>query len=142
MEDGAIADVDRSSAQGTLTDVRLVYPLIRSFAFLIISPSLAHCLYLSIRGVERERPCAYKAVSDLLDQRQTDVTELVNTALEFLGNSENQQAVNAYNHATVQGVAGAAVAFEVYHPYFCLPISNCSLIQRFLGTDIVRGGQW
>jgi hypothetical protein len=55
MEDGAIADVDRSSVQGTLTDVRLVYALIKSSAVLIISPPLGHCLHLSIRGVERER---------------------------------------------------------------------------------------
>lgn len=142
MEDGAIADVDRYSAQGTLTDVRPVYALIKSSAFLIISPPLGHCLRLNIRGVECERPCAYEAVSDLLDQRQTEVTELVKTALESLGNSKNQQAINAFNHDAAQDVAGATVAFEVYHHYFCLTTSNCSLIQRFSGTDIVRGGQW
>jgi hypothetical protein len=142
MEDGAIADVDRYSTQGTLTDVRLVNTLIKSPAFLIISPSLGHCLRLNIRGVECERPCAYEAFSDLLDQRQTEVTELVKTALESLGNSKNQQAINAFNHAAAQDVAGATVAFEVYHHYFRLTTSNCSLIQRFSGTDIVRGGQW
>ena len=94
--------------------------------------------------MECERPCAFKPVSDFLDQRQTEVTELVKTALESLGNSENQQVINAFNHAAVQDVAGAGatVVFEVYHHYFCLTTSNCSLIQHFSGTDIVRGGQW
>ncbi|KAI0272980.1 hypothetical protein BGY98DRAFT_144651 [Russula aff. rugulosa BPL654] len=55
MEEGAIADVDRSSARGTLTDV---------ITFVLTS-----------RGWNR----------------QTDVTELVNTALESLGNSENNK---------------------------------------------------
>lgn len=63
MEDKAIADVDRSSAQGTLTDVRPVYVLIKSSALPIISPSLGHCLRLNIRRVECERPCTYEAVS-------------------------------------------------------------------------------
>jgi len=80
--------------------------------------------------------------SDLLDQRQTEVTELVKTALESLGNSENQRAIDAFSHAVVQDVAGATVAFEVYHHYSCLTTSNYSLIQRFSDTDIVRGGQW
>jgi hypothetical protein len=92
---------------------------------------LGHRLCLIIRGVECERSCAYEAVSDLLDQRQTEVTELVKAALESLGNRKNQQAINAFNHATAQDVAGATVAFEVYHRYFCLTTSNCSLIQRF-----------
>jgi hypothetical protein len=69
MEDGAIAEVDRSSAQRTLADVRLVYALIKSSAFLIISPPLLAplglCLRLNIRGVECERPCVYEACSDL-----------------------------------------------------------------------------
>jgi hypothetical protein len=144
MEDGAIADVDRSSAQGTLTDVRPVYALIKSSAFLIISPpfTIGHRLRLNVRGVECERPCAYEAGSDLLDQRQTEVTELVKTALESLGNSKNPRAINAFNHAAAQDVAGATVAFEVYHHCFCLTTSNCSLIQRFSGTNIVRGKQW
>ena len=84
----------------------------------------------------RIRSCFY----DLLDQRQTEVTELVKTALESLGNGKNQQAINAFNHAAAQGVAGATVAFEVYYCYFCLTPSNFS--QRFSGTDIVRGRQW
>ena len=69
--------------------------------------------------MECERPCAYdsEAVSDLLDQRQTEVTELVKTALESLGNRENQQGINAFNHAAVQDAAGATVAFEVCHRY-------------------------
>ena len=142
MEDGAIADVDRSFTQGTLADERLVYALIKSSAFLIILPSLGHRLCLIIRGVECERSCAYEAVSDLLNQRQTEVTELVKTALELLGNSKNQQAINAFNHAAAQDVASATVDFEVYHRYFYLTTSNCSLIQRFSGTDIVRGAQW
>jgi hypothetical protein len=142
MEDGEIADVDRSFTQGTLTDVRPVYPQIKSSAFLIFSSPLGHCLRLNIQGVECERPCAYEAVSDLLDQRQTEVTELVKTALELLGNSKNQQAINAFNHAAAQDVAGASVAFEVCHHYICLTTSNCSLIQRFSGTGFVRGGQW
>lgn len=142
MEGGTIVDVDRSSAQGTLTDVRPVYALIKSSAFLMISPPLGLCLYFNIRGMECEHPCAYEAVSDLLDQRQTEVTELVKTALESLGNSENQHAIAAFNNAVVQDVAGATVAFEVFHHYFCLTASNYSLIQRFSGTDIVRGGQW
>jgi hypothetical protein len=75
--------------------------------------------------VECERLCAYEAVPDILDQRQTEVTELVKTALESLGNSENQRAINAFNHAAVQDVTGATVAFEVYHHYFGLTISNC-----------------
>jgi hypothetical protein len=92
----------------------------KNSAFLIISPPLGHCLRLNVRGVECERcerSCAYKAVSDLLDQRQTEVTDLVKTTLESLGNNENQQAINAFNHASqaVQDVAGATVAFEVYH---------------------------
>lgn len=115
MEGGAITDVDRSSAHGTLTDVRLVYTLIRSSAAVLITslPSLGHCLRLDIRGLECERPFTYEAVSDLLDQRQTEVTELVKTALESLRNSENQQAIDASNHARIQDVAGATVAFEV-----------------------------
>ena len=84
----------------------------------------------------------YEAISDLLDQRQTEVTELVKTALESLGNSENQRAINASNNAAVQDVAGATAAFEVYHHYSCLTTSNYSLIQCFSGTDTVRGGQW
>jgi hypothetical protein len=112
MEDGTIADVDRSSAQGALTDVRPVYALIKSSAFLIVSP-VGLCLRFNIRGVECERPCAYKAVSDLLDQRQTEVTELVKMALESFGNSENQHSMTAFNNAVVQDVAGATVAFEV-----------------------------
>ena len=90
--------------------------LVKSSAFLIISLPLGDCLRLNIRGVECERcerPCAYEAVSDLLDQRQTEVTEVVKTALESLGNSKNQQAINAINHAAAQDVAGATVAFEV-----------------------------
>jgi hypothetical protein len=63
MEDGAIADVDRSSAQGTPTDVRPAYPLITDSA---LKPPLGHCIRLNIRGVECERPDAYVAVSDLL----------------------------------------------------------------------------
>lgn len=86
----------------------------RSAAVLITSPpSLGYCLHLDIRGLECERPCTYEAVSDLLYQRQTEVTELVKTALDSLGNSENQQAIDAFNHAAVQDVAGATVAFEV-----------------------------
>ncbi len=142
MEDGAIADVDRSSAHGALIDVGPVYALIKSCAFSIFSPPIGHCLRLNLRGVECECPCAYEAISDLLDQRQTEVTDLVKTALESLGNSENQQAINAFNHAAVQDVAGATVAFEVYHHYFCLTTSNCSLILHLSGTDTVRGGQW
>ena len=87
--------------------------LVKSSAFLIISLPLGHCLRLNIRGVECKRPCAYEAISDLLDQRQTEVTEVVKTALESLGNSKNQQAINAINHAAAQDVAGATVAFEV-----------------------------
>jgi len=77
MKDGAIADIDRSSAQETLTDV---------IVFVLTSEGW---------------------------NRQTEVTELVKTALESLRNSKNQQAINAFNHAAVQDVAGATVAFEV-----------------------------
>jgi len=41
------------------------------------------------------------------------VTELVKTALESLENSENQSAIDAFNRAAVQDVAGAKAAFEV-----------------------------
>jgi hypothetical protein len=64
MEDGTIADVDRSSAQGTLTDVRPVYALVTKFG---VSPLLGHCPRLNIRRVECERPGAYVAISDLLN---------------------------------------------------------------------------
>jgi len=77
MQDGTIADVDRSSAQGTLTDV-----------------------------------IAYVLTSEGWNQ-QTEVTGLVKTALESLGNSENQAAIEAFNRAAVQDVAGATAAFEV-----------------------------
>jgi len=70
------------------------------------------------------------------------VTELVKTALESLGNSENQPAIDAFNHAAVQDVVGATVAFEVYHDSFCFITSNCPLTQRSSGTGLVRGGQW
>jgi hypothetical protein len=54
MEDGAIADVDRSSAQGTLTDVRPVYSH-QEFCVSNNFTPLGHCLCLNIRGVECER---------------------------------------------------------------------------------------
>lgn len=41
------------------------------------------------------------------------MTGLVKTALESLGNSENQPAIEAFNRAAVQDVAGATAAFEV-----------------------------
>lgn len=132
MEEGAISDVERSSARGTLTDVRPVYALVSSSVFLMISPRLGHYLRLNVQGVECERLCVYEAVSDLLDQRQTDVTELVDTALESLGNSENQQAINAFDHAAVQDVAGPTFTFEVYH-YFCLTI-----IKLLTNTTLLR----
>jgi hypothetical protein len=46
------------------------------------------------------------------------VTELVRTALESLGNSENQSAIEAFNRAVVQpvqDVAGLRAVFEVLH---------------------------
>ncbi|KAI0287381.1 hypothetical protein BC826DRAFT_972260 [Russula brevipes] len=77
MDDGTIADVDRSSVQGTLTDV-------------IVS-------VLTSKGWNH----------------QTEVVELVNTALASLGNSKNQPAIDAFKGAAVQDVAGATATFEV-----------------------------
>ena len=110
MQDGTIADVDRTSAQGTLTDVRPVSALITKFR---VSPSLGHCLRLNIRRVECKRPGSYVAIADPLIQQQIEVTGLVKTALESLGNSENQSAIEAFNRAAVQDIAGATAAFEV-----------------------------
>ncbi|KAH9980747.1 hypothetical protein BJV74DRAFT_855266 [Russula compacta] len=45
--------------------------------------------------------------------RNTDVIELVKTAFESLGDSENQSAIDAFNRAAVQDVAGPTAAFEV-----------------------------
>jgi len=42
------------------------------------------------------------------------VAELVKTALESLGNSEYQSAIDAFNRAAVQDITGATVAFEVH----------------------------
>ncbi|KAH9991867.1 hypothetical protein BJV77DRAFT_962548 [Russula vinacea] len=73
MEDRAIADIDRSSAQGTLIDV---------IVYVLTSEGWNH---------------------------QTEVTELVKTALVSLGNSENQPAIDAFNHAAVRDATGATV---------------------------------
>lgn len=43
------------------------------------------------------------------------MTELVKTALESLGNGENQPMIDAFNHAAVQDAAGATAVFEVHH---------------------------
>jgi len=77
MVDGAIADVNRPEAQGTLTDIVL---------YVLTSEGWNH---------------------------QTEITGLVKTALESLGNGENQSATDAFNHAAAQDVAGATAAFEV-----------------------------
>ena len=42
------------------------------------------------------------------------MAELVKTALESLGNSEYQSAIDAFNRAAVQDITGATVAFEVH----------------------------
>jgi len=45
--------------------------------------------------------------------RQTEVTELVKSAFESLGNGEDQPVIDTFNRAAVQDVEGTMAAFEV-----------------------------
>jgi len=65
MNEGTIANVNHSSAQGTLTDVRPVLSLITISILLLYSP-LGRPLRPKVRGMERERLYPYAAISDLL----------------------------------------------------------------------------
>ena len=55
MVDGAIVDVNRSEAQGTLTDVRPVQSLLAISIFKRFPP-LDRSLRPNVRGMEREHP--------------------------------------------------------------------------------------
>ena len=56
MVDGAIADVNRSEAQGTLTDVRPVQQSLLTISIFKGFPPLDRSLRPNVRGMEREHP--------------------------------------------------------------------------------------
>jgi hypothetical protein len=63
--------------------------------------------------MEREHSFTNVFVPEPLIQHQTEVTELVKSVFESLGNSEDQLVRDIFNRAAVQDVGGAMAAFEV-----------------------------